>query len=268
MNQIPGIGHNSGLPRAFHEGTVQVLDSLRTKRSQRMLFDLYPDTGRLRRELYPKHMEFFDAGREYRERCAMCANRVGKTVGMGGYEFTCHVTGWYPRWWPGRRFRRPVHAWAVGKTSKSTRDIVQAKLLGKPVRHGPIKTVDGTGLIPGEWIGKPNWAEGIRDFVDTVKVRSLYGGWSTIGFKSYEQGTGAFEGTEQDIIWLDEEPPLSIYAEALIRTASTTGLAQDNGIIFMTYTPLAGMSDTVISFLPADMRPNIPEEETQAYELN
>jgi hypothetical protein len=29
----------------------------------------YPDDGPLRRELYPKHLEFFRAGIEHRERC-------------------------------------------------------------------------------------------------------------------------------------------------------------------------------------------------------
>jgi phage terminase large subunit-like protein len=242
------------------ESDLVNFDAREARKQRRLIFSMYPETGPLRRQLYPKHMEFFGAGLEFRERCAMCANRVGKTVGMGGYELTCHLTGWYPRWWHGRRFRKPVQAIAAGKTSKTTREILQAKLLGKPVRHGPIKTVDGTGLIPGEWIGKPNWAEGIRDLVDTVRVKNLYGGYSTLSLKSYEQGTGAFEGTEKDVILLDEEPPLAIYAEALIRTASTTGRPEDNGIIILTFTPLEGMSDTVLSFVPAEMRPAVEED--------
>jgi len=43
----------------------------------------YPDTGPLRRDLYPKHMQFFEAGSRYRERMMMAANRVGKTEGVG-----------------------------------------------------------------------------------------------------------------------------------------------------------------------------------------
>ena len=38
------------------------------------------------RHKYAKHLEFFEAGAKYRERCFMAANRVGKTLGAGGYE--------------------------------------------------------------------------------------------------------------------------------------------------------------------------------------
>ena len=59
----------------------------RARRQSTRLFDrFYPETGPLRRGLYLKHMEFFQAGATHREHCAMCANRIGKTMGMGGYE--------------------------------------------------------------------------------------------------------------------------------------------------------------------------------------
>lgn len=35
------------------------------------------------RSKYAKHLEFFEAGAKYRQRAARCANRVGKTLGMG-----------------------------------------------------------------------------------------------------------------------------------------------------------------------------------------
>ena len=54
---------------------------------------------------------------------------------------------------------------------------------------------------------------------------------------------GAFEGTEQDVVWLDEEPPLDVYVECLVRTMTTDGL------VMVTFTPLEGMSDVVMSFL-------------------
>jgi hypothetical protein len=46
----------------------------------------YPDSGPLRRELYPKHLQFFEAGATRRERAFLAANRVGKSEGVGGYE--------------------------------------------------------------------------------------------------------------------------------------------------------------------------------------
>src|SRR5688572_17268819 len=85
---------------------------------------LFPDEGPLRRELYVKHLEFFKAGLNYRERCFMAGNRVGKTI-SGSYETTCHLTGEYPKWWQGRVFPHPIRAWAAGKTNETTRDIIQ-----------------------------------------------------------------------------------------------------------------------------------------------
>ncbi|MFN8829168.1 MAG: terminase large subunit domain-containing protein [Labrys sp. (in: a-proteobacteria)] len=81
-------------------------------------------------------------------------------------------------------------------------------------------------------------------------IRHATGGWSSLGFKSYQQGRGSFEGTERDVIWLDEECEMDVYGECLIRTATT------NGIVIVTFTPLEGLSDVVLQFMPADMRPD------------
>ncbi len=70
---------------------------------------------------------------------------------------------------------------------------------------------------------------------------------------SCQQGRGSFEGTALHGIWLDEEPPLDVYGECLIRTATT------DGIIMLTFTPLAGMSEVVMGFLPAELRPQIDD---------
>jgi phage terminase large subunit-like protein len=211
----------------------------------RKLSTFYPDEGPLRRELYPKHLQFFRAGARHRERLMMAANRVGKTEGIGGYELTLHLTGLYPDWWEGRRFDRPVRAWAAGRTTMTVRNIIQAKLCGPVAFAGKRRTVAGTGLIPGDLIEDIMWWPGVVGLVDTLSVRHASGGHSTLGLKSYEQGSGAFEGTEQDVIWLDEEPPMAIYTECVVRTMTTDGL------VYMTFTPLQGMSDVVMAFLNA-----------------
>ena len=212
----------------------------------------FPDKGPLRRELYRKHMEFFKVGALYRERCFMAGNRVGKTI-AGTYETTCHLTGNYPDWWEGRVFKTPIRAWVAGKTNETTRDILQNELLGNISFTGQRKIVDGTGLIPRDLLGvepgQMSWKAGVADLVDTIKVRHKLGGWSELGLKSYQQGRGSFEGTARHLIWFDEEPPLDVYGEALIRTATTKGL------IMLTFTPLEGLSDVVQSFLPKEMRP-------------
>ena len=239
---------------------LALLEAERAYQSQRLLFAMYPESNSIwmgesnkdiaqgstiwARRYYKKHLEFFEAGARFRERCAMCANRVGKTLGMGGFEVGLHLTGEYPDWWPGRRFTRPVRVWAAGSTYETTRDIVQATLLGDVTEgHNKRKYVTGTGIIPGYLLGNLTWKQGVQDLVDTVKVKHKSGGWSVLGLKSYQQGRISFEGTAKDVIWLDEEPPEDIYNECLIRTATT------NGIALITFTPLQGMSLVVKSFL-------------------
>jgi phage terminase large subunit-like protein len=207
------------------------------RQSRRKLATYYPDSGPLRRELYVKHLEFFEAGIRFRERLMLAANRVGKTEGVGGYETALHLTGKYPEWWKGRRFNHPVKWWAAADTNLTARDILQAKLLGPLLKPG-------TGLIPGDDIGRMTRRSGVADAIDTVYIRHVSGGNSQLVFKSYEGGVEAFQGTEQDGVWLDEEPPLAIYIEALMRTMSCNGMA------LLTFTPLLGMSDVVLQFLP------------------
>lgn len=211
----------------------------------------YKQVGNFRffaREDYPKHMEFFAKGKDFRARCMMAANRVGKTFSAGGYETAAHLTGQYPDWWEGKRFRHPIRAWACGKTNETTRDIVQTTLLGEIEYRGSLKRVDGSGVIPRECIGveagQLAWKQGVQDLVDTVKIRHVSGGWSKLGLKSYQQGRGSFEGTAQHVVWDDEEPPEDVYGEQVIRTATT------GGIIMLTFTPLEGMSEVVRRFLP------------------
>ena len=164
-------------------------------------------------------------------------HNCGKTEGVGGFEATLHLTGKYPPWWVGRRFDHPIKAWAAGASGKTTRDIIQAKLLGE-------QGAQGTGLIPEDAIISTTAKGGVPNAVDTLFVRHASGGVSQLIFKSYDQKRKAFEGTEQDVIWLDEEPPLDVYIECLMRTMT------NNGMLMLTFTPLLGLSETVMTFLP------------------
>ncbi len=248
------MGARQAAPTEADLAAITAFDRLVRRRQFYRLFPaadmVQPDGSTIHaREKYQKHLEFFEAGADYRERCFMAANRVGKTLGAGGYETTCHLTGDYPTWWVGRRFTTPVKWWVAGRTNETTRDIVQATLLGSIAQRDGRKHFDGTGIIPGDKLGSVTWKQGITDLADTIKVHHVSGGWSTLGLKSYNQGRGSFEGTSLHGIWLDEEPPLDVYGECLIRTATT------NGIIMLTFTPLEGMSEVVLGFLPAEMRP-------------
>lgn len=232
----PTLNAVAGLTRAEKLELLALLEERERRESRRKLFNYYPDTGPLRRELYPRHLEFFAAGATHRQRCMLAANRTGKTEGVGGYELALHLTGQYPAWWQGRRFTRPIRAWACGQTAETVREILQVKLLGPP-------SAQGTGLIPGDSIQRVTRAAGLAESADTVYVRHVSGGASVLLFKSYDQRRRAFEGVEQDVVWFDEEPPLDVYTEGLIRTMTT------NGLVLCTFTPLLGMSETVMHFL-------------------
>lgn len=231
------------MDRAERLELLALLEEREKRARGRKIFTYFPDTGPLRRELYPKHMQFFSAGATFPERALMGANRTGKTEGCGGYEVVCHLTGIYPAWWAGRRFNRPTEFWAAGDTSKTVRDILQEKLLGKTGDYG-------TGMIPADAIMRTTPKQGIPDAVETVFIRHLSGGTSELAFKSYDQGRDAFQGTKKDGVWLDEEPPLEIYTECLLRTMDTTGEGGINGIVILTFTPMMGLSETVMQFMP------------------
>ncbi len=159
---------------------------------------------------------------------------------MAAYEVSCHLTGRYPGWWAGKRFEQPIEAWACGTTNQTTRDIVQANLLGAPGE-------EGTGMIRASDIISSVNRAGIPGAVDTAFIQHISGGRSRLGLKSYEQGRKSFEGTGKSVVWQDEESPLDVYVECLIRLATT------KGILLATFTPLQGWSDVVKSFIePGD----------------
>jgi phage terminase large subunit-like protein len=203
---------------------------------------LFSDSGDTARGSYPKHLQFFAEGATHHQRLFLAANRVGKTT-AGGYEVACHLTGRYPAWWPGRRYTQAGDWWCVGTTSETTRDVVQAVLLGRPDGDGGYR--DGM-LPPDAVLHVQGRSHGLAGAVEAITVKHASGRQSRVQFKSYEQGRAAFEGTSRQGVWCDEEPPEGIYTECLYRTATT------DGIVFLTFTPLQGMSAVVASFLQAD----------------
>lgn len=180
---------------------------------------------------------FHDLGSTKRERALLAANQSGKTL-SAGFEVAMHMTGLYPDWWEGRRFRTANKWWAASTNNESTRDNPQRILLGE---KGQI----GTGALPKHRIIDHRMARGISDLVDTVKVRHASGGISHLQFKSYEQDRQKWQGESLHGVWYDEEPPLDVYTEGLTRTNAR------GGITLLTATPLLGMTDVVLRFYPA-----------------
>jgi phage terminase large subunit-like protein len=219
----------------------ELLAELEQRAKWRLIDTLFPDEGPLRRELYPRHMDFFAAGRQHRERLFIAANRVGKTI-AGGCETVYHLTGDYPDWWQGRRFEKGIRALVAGDTAQTTRDILQAKLLG------PLSDI-GTGLIPHAAIVGTQSRQGVSGAVETITVRHVSGNESQLMLRSYDQGRRIFQGFELELAWLDEEAPYEVYEEALIRTMTT------NGMLMLTFTPLNGLTPLVTSFLKMEVAP-------------
>lgn len=169
-------------------------------------------------------------------------HNTGKTESGGGYELVLHLTGRYPDWWEGALFDAPIRAWAAGDTSKTVRDIIQYKLLGA---YGKF----GTGLIPADDIVKFTTKTGVAEAIDTITVKhydpdGIYDGESYLVLKSYDQGRESFQGTEQDVIWLDEESDEAIRGECVMRLMTT------NGLLIETMTPLKGITPLIQTYLP------------------
>ena len=168
----------------------------------------------------PWQLDFHAAGKTNQQRMQMSANRVGKTEEAAA-EVAIHMTGEYPDWWDGKVFKAPVLVWTGSPTNETSRDIVQKALLG------------GTDKV--------------SDVVDLFKVRHASGGVSTCIMKTYEQGWRKWQGTEPEIVWMDEEPEDNeqqgrIYTEALTR------LLTSHGIMMVTFTPLLGQTKLVRHF--------------------
>lgn len=193
-------------------------------------------------ENYPKSFEFFSNGETAKQRALVAGNRIGKSE-TAAYEIACHAVGWYPDWWQGKRYKpgQDLLIWCCGDTNKTIRDILQVKLLGRDGVEGR-----GKGIIPKKYLKqKPTRAGGAAELVDTIYVDRIGGGRAIIQLKSYQGGRETFQGTEVDIVWLDEEPPLDVYSECLLRTMT------NKGILMMTFTPLRGMTELIAEFYKA-----------------
>jgi phage terminase large subunit-like protein len=214
--------------------TIEQVRAELERRKYNFFQGLFPSSGALRRELYVKHMEFFRLGATHYERLFLAGNRVGKSY-SGLYEDVLHLTGDYPDWWEGRRFENPIKMWIGTPTSEKTRDVVQRELIGHMTDYG-------TGFIPRDRIiptssGYAGTLKmGVSKALDTVLIKHKSGGMSELKFKSYKEGVLSFESDKVDVVHLDEEPPLEIWASCIARTMT------QNGIVYLTETPLLGMT--------------------------
>jgi phage terminase large subunit-like protein len=54
----------------------------------------------------------------------------------------------------------------------------------------------------------------------------------------------AFESAARHYVWLDEEVPLPVYTERVLRTMTK------HGIVYLSFTPLLGVTDVALNFCP------------------
>lgn len=192
---------------------------------------------------YTEQSEFHALGKTKRERAIFALNQGGKTL-CGGSEASMHLTGDYADWWVGRRWSRPVKAWVASNSNETTRDNPQKMLMGDEGSWG-------TGQIPFSAIeGEPKMSRGFAGLIDRVKIKHKSGGYSQLQFKAYEQGRQKWQGATLDFIWCDEEPPPDVYSEALARLTAT------GGMMYLTMTPLLGMSEVAEKFFPEPDNPD------------
>jgi phage terminase large subunit-like protein len=187
---------------------------------------------------YPYQQDFHATGFKNNQRLLMAANRIGKSY-CGAAEMSYHLTGMYPDWWNGRKFDKPITAWAGGVSNETTRDIVQAELLGSPDDPEAF----GSGAIPKENIIKTERKPGVPNAKSVALIRHTSGENSSLHFKAYEMGVDKWQGRSVDVVWLDEEPSRELYSQAVTRTLDRKGM------VYMTFTPEQGMTETVAAFM-------------------
>ncbi|MQW28410.1 DNA packaging protein, partial [Sinorhizobium meliloti] len=196
---------------------LQLLEEKERRKKRNLLASYKP---------YSKQVEFHTAGAAYRERLFMAGNQLGKTL-SGAAEAGMHLTGRYPDWWQGRRFDRSITMLAGSESYELTRDGVQRLLIGPPLNEEDW----GTGYIPKAAILNTTRRAGVSGTLDSVTVRHVSGGASTLLFKGYDQGRSKWQANTVDYVWFDEEPPEDVYLEGITRTNAT------GGSVAVTFTP-------------------------------
>jgi len=188
-----------------------------------------------------KQIEFYAAGLKAAKRMLMAGNQLGKTL-AGAVEVAYHLTGDYPAIWNGLRFPKAIKMWAASKDAVATRDNCQRLLFGDSVEE------IGTGMVPGAKIVRWRRSRSTDEALSRVYVRHKSGGISVITFKNFEQKLGAWMGPTLDFGWCDEEPPFKHFIEMMTRTNN----GQLGQRIMITFTPLEGLSETVLHFVSKD----------------
>lgn len=199
------------------EETVKAIKRVEEEIERRKSLPIYNyNTGA---KIHEKQVAFHKCKK--RNRWVFGGNRSGKTE-CGAVETVYMARGIHPY----RENRKDTFGWVVSLSREVQRDVAQSKILK---------------YLPKEWIKEVVMSSGKRGdpeggVIDQIKVKNVFGGISTIGFKSCDQGREKFQGSSLDYIWFDEEPPEDVYRECLMR------VIDKRGDVFGTMTPLKGLT--------------------------
>ncbi len=207
-----------------------------------LIDSVFPDAGPFARALYHKHVEFFDAGATHRFRVLGGGNGSGKSF-SGSVELAYHMTGEYPIWWKGNKFKKAVKVWVVCESGSLWRDSMQQALLGS------VGEESGTGLIRKDLLHDTKSMPGVPGAIGQIQTKHKKGGISSVTVKTFEMGRNQFQAATLDLIIFDEEPPEVIYSECIARLRGVKGV-KEPGKCMMMFTPLKGLSDVVLRYLP------------------
>lgn len=169
--------------------------------------------------VHKKQLDFHKCTRK--NRWVFGGNRTGKTE-CGAVETVWLLRGNHPF----KPNKPNVSAWAVSLSTQVQRDVAQSKILS---------------YLNPDWIADIVMLSGKKDspssgIIDKLYIKNVFGGISTLGFKSCDQGREKFQGTSLDFVWFDEEPPYDIYLECKMRVLDKCGE------LFGTMTPLKGLT--------------------------
>jgi phage terminase large subunit-like protein len=182
---------------------------------------------------------FFLTGTQATRRGLIAANRTGKTVATC-YELAYHLTGDYPDWWTGKRWDRPISAFAAGESWDQVARVLQEELIG--TSDSKLLHAIGTGAIPRDRIVIETMRNDGAN-VMSIEVRHKSGQLSRLLFGNYTQEVRNMQGFKMDIVVFDEQPPDDMFSELVTRTATLQGQ------IFCSFTPLKGTTGLVGKFL-------------------
>ena len=168
--------------------------------------------------VHKKQMEFHACKK--RNRWVFGGNRSGKTE-CGAVEVVWLLRGVHPF-----RENKPVEGWVVSLSFGVQKQVTQKKILS---------------YLPSSWIAEIKMHEGRKSvpdggIIEQIIVKNVFGGLSSITFKSAEEGREKFQGASLDFVWFDEEPPEDVWRECTMR------VMDKKGEIFATMTPLLGLT--------------------------